>query len=137
MLEINDSVFGKMKYDHRWIKEEKILLFDQDYNVKICAKAFNEKPISDFQRDSYKKMKKELDAILIKCVSMISDYLKNIYGATLANTSEVIEAVKLTHIIFMQNGNTIFLFDTEYDVENGIGIQIYPEMEIGPQDTFL
>ena len=30
-----------------------------------------------------------------------------------------------------------FLFDTKYDVENGIGIQIYPEFEIGTQDTFL
>ena len=37
----------------------------------------------------------------------------------------------------MQDGDTIFLFDTKYDVENGIGIQIYPEFEIGPQDTFL
>ena len=54
----------------------------------------------------------------------------------LEDKAKINEAVKLTHIIFMQDGDTIFLFDTKYDVENGIGIQIYPEFEIGPQDTF-
>lgn len=37
----------------------------------------------------------------------------------------------------MQDGDTVLLFDTDYDIENGLGIQIYPKIEIGPQDAFL
>lgn len=51
MLEVNDYVFGKMVYDHRWIKNEVISIFGKQKKIKICAKAFKEKPISDFQRE--------------------------------------------------------------------------------------
>ena len=43
MLEINESVFGKMKYEYRWIKEEIFHIFNKDQSIKICAKAFNYK----------------------------------------------------------------------------------------------
>ena len=137
MLEINDSVFRKMKYEYRWIKEEIFHIFNKDQSIKICAKAFNEKPITDFQRESYKKLKQNFYSIIETCCNLISDYSVQFYSVKLEDKAKINEAVKLTHIIFMQDGDTIFLFDTKYDVENGIGIQIYPEFEIGPQDTFL
>ena len=34
-------------------------------------------------------------------------------------------------------GQLVLLCEAKWDTENGIGIQIYPTMEIGPQDTFL
>ena len=43
MTEINDTVFGKMSHNHRWIKEENFLFLNKDFKVKVCAKAFNEK----------------------------------------------------------------------------------------------
>lgn len=137
MLEITDSVFGQMHYEHRWVKEENIYIFGKNQTVKICAKAFNEKPITDSQRASYLKMKKNLGNVLNECVGKIYDYLNKFYNAKLEDISKVNEYVQFTHIIFMQNGDTVLLFDTDYDIENGIGIQIYPEIEIGPQDTFL
>lgn len=137
MLEIADPVFGQMRYDYRWGKKESIYFFGKKQTVKICAKAFNEKPVTDSQRASYLKMKKNLDAILNECADKIYDYLNKFYNAKLEDKSKVDERVQFTHIIFMQNGDTVLLFDTDYDIENGIGIQIYPEMEIGPQDAFL
>lgn len=137
MLEITDPVFGRMCYEHRWIKKEDICIFGKNQTIKICAKAFNEKPITDSQRTSYLKMKKNLGNILNECVDKIYDYLNKFYNAKLEDVSKVNEHVQFTHIIFMQDGDTVLLFDTDYDIENGIGIQIYPEIEIGPQDAFL
>lgn len=137
MLGIIDSVFGKMCYEHRWTKEENIYVFGKTQTIKICAKSFNEKPITDSQRASYLKIKKNLDDILNECAEKIYDYLNKFYNAKLENRSKINEHIQFTHIIFMQDGDTVLLFDTDYDIENGIGIQIYPEMEIGPQDAFL
>ena len=137
MVEITDPVFGQMRYEHRWVKKESIFIFGKNQTVKICVKAFNAKPITDSQRSSYLKMKENLETILNECADKIYDYLNKFYNAKLEDASKVNEHVQCTHIIFMQNGDTIFLFDTYYDIENGIGIQIYPEIEIGPQDAFL
>ena len=137
MLEINDSIFEKMRYEHRWVKDEVFHILDKDQTVKICAKAFNEKPITDFQRDSYKKLKHDFDTIIEQCWNLISDYSAKFYSMELKDKSKIGEMIKLTHVIFMQDGDTILLFDAKFDLENGIGIQIYPDFEIGPQDTFL
>ena len=37
----------------------------------------------------------------------------------------------------MQDGETVLLFDSSLDDDNGIGIQLYPNIQVGPQDTFL
>ncbi|MDE6719725.1 MAG: hypothetical protein K2J68_07725, partial [Treponemataceae bacterium] len=52
-------------------KKRKHLYFGKKQTVKICAKAFNEKPIADSQRASYLKLKKNLDAILNECADKI------------------------------------------------------------------
>ena len=137
MTEITDSVFGKMSYNHRWIKEENFLFLNKDFKVKVCAKAFNEKPITDEQRKSYSTLKSDYESIVKDCTPIAIDYLNKFYSANIQNETDLINNITFTHIIFMQDGDTILLFDTDYDVENGIGIQIYPTMEIGPQDTFL
>ena len=50
---VNDQVFGQMKYNHRWDKQENIALWGNKNNVKIVAKAYSSKPTSDSPRERY------------------------------------------------------------------------------------
>ena len=45
--------------------------------------------------------------------------------------------VHLTEVLINSDGELILLCEVAWDIENGLGIKIFPEIEIGPQDTFL
>ena len=83
MTETNDSVFGKMSYNHRWIKEENFLFLNKDFKVKVCAKAFNEKPITDEQRKSYSTLKSDYEIIVKDCTPIAIDAYEKIVLSTM------------------------------------------------------
>ena len=51
---INDPVFGKITYQHRWYKTEDIVLFGKRWNITIAAQAYTGQSILQIQRDCYK-----------------------------------------------------------------------------------
>ena len=53
------------------------------------------------------------------------------------NTSDLTKVVEPKSILFQQDGSIIFLAECEWDIENGIAVKLYPEVEVGPQDIFI
>lgn len=136
-MKINDDVFGVMEYNHRWLKEENILIWGKELTVNICARSYNEKPITTLQKQSYKNVKNNFEQFLDKIQKMITEYIHKFYDIDKIHNEDLNSLIKLTHIIFFQDGETIMIFDFIKDVENGIGVKIIPDFEIGPQDTFI
>lgn len=142
----DDSVFGKMKYNHNWSKTEEYELLGKKYKLKIVAKAFSGKEINDKERNAYKKFKKNQNSILqsisskiIKYINDNLDDIKEYYSkiSEINNDSELAKVIKPTSIVFGQDGSVVMLFECIFDRDNGLAIQIYPSWKIGAQNLFL
>ena len=140
-----DHVFGTMKYKHRWFKDEIISIFNRDYNIKIVAKAYFGKPITEQQRVSYLKFKNEyqdfINRVTNLMLSYVNDNAENLSlvweGAKkIKSDNELQGLVKPTSLLIKQDGTTVMMFDCQWD-EHGIGVQIIPDFQIGSQDIFL
>ena len=142
----NNEVFGLMRYEYRWYKNDKINIFGKEWDINIIAAAFCNEKISKEQEESYSKFKENEK----KCIETIENKLKEYINENLENLAtywigarKIINATDLNKIIepksilFQQDGTTLFLAECEWDIENGIAVKLYPEIEVGPQDIFL
>ena len=53
------------------------------------------------------------------------------------NITDLAKVVEPKSILFQQDGTIVFLAECEWDIENGIAVKLYPEVEVGPQDIFI
>lgn len=140
---VNDPCFGEMEYKHRWIKKEKITLMDKDYNLNIIALAYTGDQICDEQRAAYKTFKGKVDKISRRMRGMIEEYVeahKDEIAEHFPYIGDPKEAVKFVNpisIMFARDGKTVIMCNVDWDVENGIGIEVAPEYKVDVQDVFL
>ena len=143
---VNNSVFGLMEYDFQWEKIEKVSIFKKEYNITIIAEAFPDEDISKEQEESYLKFKKNeksyIETIENKLKEYINENLEDLatywVGARkIINISDLAKVVEPKSILFQQDGTIVFLAECEWDIENGIAVKLYPEVEVGPQDIFI
>ncbi|WP_261806251.1 DUF6985 domain-containing protein [Lapidilactobacillus luobeiensis] len=145
-LECQDPVFGKMTYRHRWRKEATIVFLGKKKTIEIGAKAYSKKPITDKQRASYTKFQSESAELLEAAGDSLKDYVnENI--ADLVNNwpsarrvktmSDLRNLVEPTTLLFTQDGTLLFLLECDWDPENGIAVQLLPNIRVGSQDLFL
>lgn len=141
-----DAVFGEMKYKHRWYKVDKIDLFGKTWEVTVAAKAYSGKPISDAQRNSYKKFLVSPDVFSAKISEMIMGFINQNceelsatwFGArTVKTANDLSGIVRPRTLLFMQDGAALILLDCPWDEEHGLAVQFIPEFAIGSQDIFL
>jgi hypothetical protein len=143
---VNNSVFGLMEYDFQWEKTEKISIFKKEYDITISAEAYSEENISKEQEESYLKFKENekiyIETIENKLKEYINENLEDLAtywvdARKIINTSDLTKVVEPKSILFQQDGSIIFLAECEWDIENGIAVKLYPEVEVGPQDIFI
>lgn len=142
---INDPTFGEMTYNRRWAKMENLSIFEKEWPIKIVAKAFSGKPISDAQRDSYRWFTENASQIDKNMYDVASGYInENCHefaefwrGARMVSApSDLAQIITPKTVLFKQDGEVLVLFDCPWD-EHGIAIQLKPVIEIGSQDMFL
>ena len=143
---VNNSVFGLMEYDFQWEKIEKVSIFKKEYDITISAEAYSEENISKKQEESYLKFKENekfyIETIENKLKEYINENLENLatywVGARkIINITDLAKVVEPKSILFQQDGTIVFLAECEWDIENGIAVKLYPEVEVGPQDVFI
>ena len=143
---VNNSIFGLMEYDFQWEKIEKVSIFKKEYNITIIAEAFPDEDISKEQEESYLKFKKNeksyIETIENKLKEYINENLEDLatywVGARkIINITDLAKVVEPKSILFQQDGTIVFLAECEWDIENGIAVKLYPEVEVGPQDIFI
>lgn len=143
---VNNSVFGLMEYDFQWEKIEKVSIFKKEYDITISAEAYSEENISKKQEESYLKFKENkksyIETIEDKLKEYINENLEDLatywVGARkIINITDLAKVVEPKSILFQQDGTILFLAECEWDIENGIAVKLYPEVEVGPQDVFI
>ena len=143
---VNNSVFGLMEYDFQWEKIEKVSIFKKEYDITISAEAYSEENISKKQEESYLRFKENekiyIETIENKLKEYINENLEDLatywVGARkIINITDLAKIVEPKSILFQQDGTIVFLAECEWDIENGIAVKLYPEVEVGPQDIFI
>ena len=129
-----DKVFGEMEYKHSWTKKDNFSFLGKTYTVNITAQAYKGDKILDSQQFSYSNYKNFLQDHESIIREKLTKYCKSTYGINIS----VEECLIPRTIIFERDGSWGILFDTDYDVENGVAIFIVNEkIQVGPQDLFL
>ncbi|MEJ6457211.1 hypothetical protein LH399_10820 [Fusobacterium nucleatum] len=143
---VNNSVFGLMEYDFQWEKIEKVSIFKKEYDITISAEAYSEENISKKQEESYLKFKENEKSYIGTIENKLKEYINEnledlatywIGARKIINITDLAKVVEPKSILFQQDGTIVFLAECEWDIENGIAVKLYPEVEVGPQDVFI
>lgn len=141
-----DAVFGEMTYKHRWVKEDKEVFFGKEEEIKIVAKAYSGKPITDEQRDAYSRYLSNNDEIKRTVEDQLMGYINNnieelaeywVGARKIEKIEELANVVSVKTVLFKQDGTTLILMECAWDVENGVAVKVYPDVAVGSQDLFL
>jgi hypothetical protein len=141
-----DSVFGKMIYRHKWYREQKEIIFGKEYTIKIAAKAYLGKPITDEQRAAYCQYTKKREEYLKIAAEQLIEYVNSNFDELAYNwqgarkikkETELPAVVTPKTLLFKQDGTTLLLLECDWDIDNGVAVKLSPEVAVGGQDLFL
>lgn len=133
---IKDSIFGEMEYKFGWFKREILNLWGNEYEIIIKVIAYNESEINEEQRNSYLRLKSNINEISKNSLELLKDYILKNYENEISE-NQIFKLVIPKTILFKQNGDFGILCDTSLDEENGFVIVLSPKYEIGIQDIFI
>jgi hypothetical protein len=125
---MTDEIFGEVKFDSGWYKNESLTFCGKKYEIYICANSYRETDlITDSQRFAYKSfvdgkasVEKETEALLASL-----------------KTKDFMDAFKPTGLVFEREGGYAILFDDETDPDNGVAVVLAPKKEVMTQDDYL
>ena len=144
---INHVVFGELEYNKFfWIKNEKEVynFFGKKFEINIKIDGEKDEEIKSVQRNAYTEYKNSLKKINLLIEETIYDYYQqecdeyrkmfedeaDLLAPIITNKDELSNLVTLTDII-IDNDDTnrvlIFLFETTWDIEEGIGLMLVNE----------
>jgi hypothetical protein len=131
---IIDKVFGEMEYKYSWTKKDSFLFLDKAYAVNVTAQAYKGDDILESQQSNYSNYRKYFEENKAEIKEKLIEYCKSTY-----NTEALLEECLIPKtIIFERDSSWGILFDTDYDVEDGVAVFIINEkIQVGPQDLFL
>jgi len=142
---VRDRTFGEVSYKHAWIKKQDVMLLGKERQIKIMAAAYTGEKICEEQRQGYRYFLEHLSTISEQCRDAIYEYVDSnredlsvqypqIKEFTKGNLSEFVTP---RTALFARDGSIIILFDAKWDEENGIGVEVYPDVWVGLQDMFI
>lgn len=143
---INDVVFGELEYNNFfWTKKEKEVynFFGNNFQINLYVDGEKEEEIKSVQRNAYTTYKKYKEKINLLIEETIYNYYKsvcdeyramleeeaNLLAPIITKKEELSNLVKLVNVI-IENGNDRkinFIFDTTWDIEEGIGLRLVNE----------
>ena len=145
-MKCNDAIFGEMTYKHRWVKSEQENFFGKDYILQIAAKAYSGKPITEEQRETYKKYLDEKEWVKGILADQLINYINEnvqelaeywIGARKIDKVEDLSNVVEPRTLLIKQDGTMLFLLECAWDIENGVAVEIYPEVVVVSQDLFL
>ncbi len=141
MEHINDIVFGEMIYNHGWVNRKKIQFWGEVIDFKIKVVTYEENIVLESQREDYQYFISNVERISNETFLSVKKYIEDnkdeIYPYLPANIKHDVKDLVMPKTILFDEDNVFgILCDCLWD-EHGIGIQILPNIEVGPQDILL
>ena len=157
--EINHNIFGNIKYDYGWVRDEEIYCFSKKRTIQIVIEAEEDAKFESSQEIAYRFFYANVDVLLDKsedavyeyyqkvCLDYrdrLSDDIKDRIAPIIKSKQEVIALVKPKQILFpMVFDEDIrefgIIFDCTWEEEHGLAVKFQDEevVEVGYQDIIL
>lgn len=136
-----NNIFNEMTYDYGWRKSINLKFGDEIKIIELNFVAYKkEDNITNIQKESYSWIIENFNLIVEASTSIILKYIETNYSSLNITLKNLFDEANPIEIIFERDEPIIgFIFDCNFDEENGIGIKIKDKkiIDIGPQDIVL
>ncbi|WP_067140450.1 DUF6985 domain-containing protein [Oceanivirga salmonicida] len=133
MKKYNDEVFGEVVFNIVWGKNDKIKLFNRDYEVAFRIVDFDYAGIKEIQRESYRKYllnEKKISNIMLekikdcieKNLDLFSEYSD--FRDYLSGYKKIVDLIKPKMYTFRESGSILIKFDFNIDIDEEIVVEI-------------
>lgn len=123
-----DEIFGELTFDYGFEKDIKLNLFNGVQSLKLYLLSYNvEEKITQAQKESYLEFESKQDMY----TKEVEEVLIKQYGQDFENRFSA------TTLMIDREGQMAFLLDDKEDLDEGIAVQIIPNLTIYNQSDYL
>lgn len=129
-----DEILTDSFFNYGWCYKKKISFFGKENDIQFVFEAYPEtEKINSKQKDSFLDFYSNINILSEASANEVNAYIERYVGKNYSIENDV----QLKKVLVKQDGKLVLLCEAAWDIENSLGIQIYPKIEIGSQDAFL
>lgn len=130
------KILNNVVFNYGWRVDSDFILFGKNNSIKIIFDSYDEiELINHIQKNCLKQLNEKESEYSNIVISLLKTYI--VENKISIETKNIENEINLTSILITQEGDVLFLFEVNWDIENDLCIKVIPEYDIGPQDVFL
>ena len=131
-----EKILNNVVFNYGWRVDSDFILFGKNNSIKIIFDSYDENElINHIQKNCLNQLNEKESEYSNIVISLLKTYIEE--NKISIETKNIENEINLTSILITQEGDVLFLFEVNWDIENGLCIKVMPEYDIGPQDVFL
>ena len=131
-----EKILNNVVFNYGWRVDSDFILFGKNNSIKIIIDSYDENElINHIQKNCLNQLNEKESEYSNIVISLLKTYI--VENKISIETKNIENEINLTSILITQEGDVLFLFEVNWDIENGLCIKVIPEYDIGPQDVFL
>lgn len=131
-----EKILNNVVFNYGWRVNSDFILFGKNNSIKIIFDSYDENElINHIQKNCLSQLNEKESEYSNIVISLLKTYI--VENKISIETKNIENEINLTSILITQEGDVLFLFEVNWDIENGLCIKVIPEYDIGPQDVFL
>lgn len=131
-----EKILNNVVFNYGWRVDSDFILFGKNNSIKIIFDSYDENElINHIQKNCLSQLNEKESEYSNIVISLLKTYI--VENKISIETKNIENEINLTSILITQEGDVLFLFEVNWDIENGLCIKVIPEYDIGPQDVFL
>jgi hypothetical protein len=131
-----EKILNNVVFNYGWRVDSDFILFGKNNSIKIIFDSYDENElINHIQKNCLNQLNEKESEYSNIVISLLKTYI--VENKISIETKNIENEINLTSILITQEGDVLFLFEVNWDIENGLCIKVIPEYDIGPQDVFL
>lgn len=131
-----EKILNNVVFNYGWRVDSDFILFGKNNSIKIIFDSYDENElINHIQKNCLNQLNEKESEYSNIVISLLKTYIEE--NKISIETKNIENEINLTSILITQEGDVLFLFEVNWDIENGLCIKVIPEYDIGPQDVFL
>ena len=131
-----EKILNNVVFNYGWRVDSDFILFGKNNSIKIIFDSYDENElINHIQKNCLNQLNEKESEYSNIVISLLKTYI--VENKISIETKNIENEINLTSILITQEGDVLFLFEVNWDIENGLCIKVLPEYDIGPQDVFL
>lgn len=131
-----EKILNNVVFNYGWRVDSDFILFGKNNSIKIIFDSYDENElINHIQKNCLNQLNEKESEYSNIVISLLKTYI--VENKISIETKNIENEINFTSILITQEGDVLFLFEVNWDIENGLCIKVIPEYDIGPQDVFL